>query len=110
MKLAIGAPLVTALALTLSLGASTGTSAQGVSALPRLAKPADPTGLAEPARRRGRDIAIGLGILGTAIVLSEAARADGRRRYRRNTYCGRLLYRCDEGSDRACEQYYYDCG
>ena len=48
-----------------------------------------------------RGAAIGLGIaagVGTAILLSEAARADGHRRYRRSSYCGDLLYRCEDGS------------
>ena len=54
----------------------------------------------------------GLGIaaaIGTAIILSESARADGHRRYRRSSYCGDLLYRCEDGSRWACRRYEDRC-
>ena len=45
-------------------------------------------------RDRGLGVALGIGaVVGTAILLSEAARAEGHRRYRRSSYCGNLLYR-----------------
>lgn len=61
------------------------------------------------AGRRGA--AIGLGIIAgaaTAAILSDSARAE-RRYYRRDRYrhsCGNLAYRCDRGSDWACDRFY----
>jgi hypothetical protein len=61
------------------------------------------------AGRRGA--AIGLGIVAgvaTAAILSDSARAE-RRYYRRDRYrhsCGQLAYRCDHGSDWACDRFY----
>lgn len=73
------------------------------------------------AGRRGR--AIGLGILagvGTAILLSKAARANGRHhhyhsnyrhRSRHNRRCAKWEYKCHEyGHRRACRKFYNRCG
>jgi hypothetical protein len=109
MKLRTLATIAVAAVLALPPGGTAPAVAGGMSMPPSVTKPADDGNLVEPVRRRGRDIAIGLGILGAAIVLTEAARAEGRRRYRRDSYCGRQLYLCDEGSDRACERYYENC-
>ena len=55
-------------------------------------------------------IALGIGaVVGTAIILSEAARAEGHRRYRRSSYCGDLLYRCEDGSRWACRKFQDRC-
>ena len=61
------------------------------------------------ARIRGRHVAIGLGAAAaTAIILSGAARADERRRYRRYS-CADLYDMCSEGRDWACHKYERRC-
>ena len=61
------------------------------------------------ARIRGRHVAIGLGAAAaTAIILSGAARADERRRYRRYS-CEDLYDLCSEGRDWACHKYERRC-
>ena len=98
--------LAVALALATSIPMTTA-SAQGPMSI---AKPSAPSSDVVQVRRRGA--AIGLGIaaaVGTAIILSEAARADGHRRYRRSSYCGDLLYRCEDGSRWACRRYEDRC-
>ncbi len=61
------------------------------------------------ARHRGRNLAIGIGAAAaTAIILSGAARADGRRRYGRYS-CGDLYDMCSEGRDWACRKYERRC-
>jgi hypothetical protein len=58
---------------------------------------------------RGRGIGLGLGIVAgvaTAIIISDAARAEGRRR---GGYCATLLDRCDYGEDWACRRFHYRC-
>jgi hypothetical protein len=93
MALAAGVPVTTA-------------SAQGpMSSI----KQSSPSSDVVPVRRGG---AVALGIIagvGTAILLSEAARAEGHRRYRRSSYCGDLLYRCEDGSRWACRRYENRC-
>jgi hypothetical protein len=98
-----------ALAVALALAASvpmTTASAQGpMSSIKQSAPSSDVV----PVRRGG---AIALGIIagvGTAILLSEAARAEGHRRYRRNSYCGDLLWRCEDGARWACRRYENRC-
>ena len=57
----------------------------------------------------GRGLGLGLGILGgvaAAVIISDAARAEGRRR---GGYCSRLLDRCDYGEDWACRRFQYRC-
>jgi hypothetical protein len=104
-----------ALPCGLLLAASTVASAHGPGSVAAVARPAAPAPNVEQVHRRrrgghiGRDVGIGLGILGAAILLNEAARADGRRRYSRDSYCGRLLYRCESGSDWSCEKYEERC-
>ena len=81
--------LAVALALATSLPMTTASAQGPMSSLKQSAPSSDVVQV-----RRGA--AIGLGIaaaVGTAIILSEAARADGHRRYRRSSYCGDLLYR-----------------
>jgi hypothetical protein len=61
-------------------------------------------------RDRGLGLALGIGaVVGTAIILSEAARAEGHRRYRRSSYCGEMLWRCEDGSRWACYKYQDRC-
>ena len=117
MKIRTCAPLVVAMALPCAMlfAAPTGASAQGLGAVAGAAKSASPGSAVEKVQRRrgggrtGRNVGIGLGILGAAIILNEAARAEGRRRYSRDSYCGRLLYRCESGSDFSCEKYEDRC-
>ena len=57
----------------------------------------------------GRGLGLGLGILGgvaAAVIISDAARAEGRRR---GPYCSRLLDQCDYGEDWACRRFHYRC-
>jgi hypothetical protein len=87
-------------------------SAAGLSALSAKAKPTvEKSALIEVRRRHhGRNAALGVAaIVGTAILLNEAARADGRRRYRRGSSCWELLDRCEAGSERACYRYEDRC-
>ena len=45
-------------------------------------------------------------VYATAIIISQAARAEGRRR---GGYCATLLDRCDYGEDWACRRFHYRC-
>jgi hypothetical protein len=97
--------LAVALALATSLPMTTASAQGPMSSLKQSAPSSDVVQV-----RRGA--AIGLGIaaaVGTAIILSEAARADGHRRYRRSSYCGDLLYRCEDGSRWACRRFEDRC-
>ncbi len=99
-----------ALACALSLAASTNASAHGLGVFSGVSTLAAPeTTVTRIKDRTGRNIGIGLGILGTAIILNEAARAEGRRRYGRGSYCGKLLYRCEDGHRWSCERYEDRC-
>ena len=115
MKIRPCAPLVVAMALPCAVlfAATTGASAQGLGAIAGAAKAVAPESTVEKVQRRrgrtGRNVGIGLGVLGAAIILNEAARAEGRRQYSRDSYCGRLLYRCESGSDWSCEKYEDRC-
>jgi hypothetical protein len=60
---------------------------------------------AEAGRGRGIGLGIAAGVA-TAIIISQAARAEGRRR---GGYCARLLDRCDYGEDWACRRFHYRC-
>ncbi|KAB2919508.1 MAG: hypothetical protein F9K29_05475 [Hyphomicrobiaceae bacterium] len=101
---------VVALACALSLAATTNASAHGLGIFSGASTATAPeTNVTRIKDRTGRNIGIGLGILGTAIILSEAARAEGRRRYSRDSYCGRLLYRCEDGHRWSCERYEDRC-
>jgi hypothetical protein len=63
---------------------------------------------AETAQAR-HGVGLGLGIaagVATAIIISDAARAEG---YRRGGYCRRLLDRCDYGEGWACRKFRYRC-
>ncbi|MDX2265137.1 MAG: hypothetical protein NW215_09225 [Hyphomicrobiales bacterium] len=62
--------------------------------------------------RRGRKaLGIGLGVLGAAVILNEAAKAEERAYYhdRREVYaarqCRRLHFLCEDGDDRACDRF-----
>ena len=61
--------------------------------------------------RTGRNVAIGVAAgLATMAIISEATRADERRRRSDRRYsCGRLMDRCDAGQDWACEKYERRC-
>ncbi|MBL8881573.1 MAG: hypothetical protein JNL45_00820 [Hyphomicrobium sp.] len=61
--------------------------------------------------RRGRNVAIGVAAgLATMAIISEAARADERRRRGDRRYsCERLMDKCDAGEDWACEKYERRC-
>lgn len=115
MKIRSCATLAVAVALPFAVlfAATTGASAQALGAIAGTAKAATPESAVEKVQRRrgraGRNLGIGLGILGAAIILNEAARAEGRRRYSRDSHCGRLLYRCESGSDWSCEKYEDRC-
>ena len=98
-----------ALAVALAVAASvpmTTASAQGpMSSIKQSAPSSDVVPV-----RRGGGLALGIiAGVGAAILLSEAARADGHRRYRRSSYCGDLLYRCEDGSRWACRRYENRC-
>lgn len=61
-------------------------------------------------RRVWRGVAIGAAIIGTAIIASEAARAESRRRARRHRRnCRNWFNRCNRGNDRACWRYDNQC-
>ena len=60
---------------------------------------------AEAGRGRGIGFGIAAGVA-TAIIISQAARAEGRRR---GGYCATLLDRCDYGEDWACRRFHYRC-
>src|SRR5262245_25737617 len=108
MKTRSAIALAVVLALASSLALPLGVSAQGLSTLSGAKQSAPSRDVVEVRR----DVAIGLGIaaaVGTAIILSEAARAEGHRRYRRSSYCGGLLYRCEDGSRWACRRYEDRC-
>lgn len=115
MKIRSCATLAVAVALPCAMlfAATTDASAQSLGAIAGVTKSAAPDSAVEKAQRRrghaGRNLGIGLGILGAAIILNESARAEGRRRYSRDSYCGRLLYRCESGSDSSCEKYEDRC-
>ncbi|HEU4377302.1 MAG TPA: hypothetical protein VFR73_01925 [Hyphomicrobiaceae bacterium] len=105
MKMKSSVALAVALALAASVPMTTA-SAQGPMSSIRQSAPSSDV---VPVRRGG---ALALGIIagvGTAILLSEAARAEGHRRYRRNSYCGDLLWRCEDGSRWACRRYEARC-
>lgn len=57
--------------------------------------------------RRGVGIGLGIGaaVVG-AIILSEAARAEG---YRRGPRCRRLIAACDDGEGWACRKFHREC-
>ena len=117
MKIRSSAPLVVAMALPCAMlfAAATGASAQGLGTVAGATKSVTPASAVEKVQRRrgrgrrGRNVGIGLGILGAAIILNEAARAEGRRRYSGGSYCGRLLHRCERGSNWSCEKYEDRC-
>lgn len=107
MKFRSSVAVVAAVASALSF---TSASAAPLSTSPAKAANMSVPGDVQLVHRRGRDVAIGIGaLIGTAIILSEAARADGHRRYRRDSMCGRLLYDCEDGSRRACHKYEDRC-
>ena len=106
MKMKSPVALAVALALAASVPMTTA-SAQGPMSTIRQSAPASDV---VPTRDRGLGVALGIGaVVGTAIILSEAARAEGHRRYRRSSYCGDLLYRCEDGSRWACRRYEDRC-
>jgi hypothetical protein len=106
MKFRASTAIIAALASSLAFS---GASAHGLSSTGTVIKQA-PMSDIQLVDRRGRNLALGIGaVIGTAIILSEAARADGHRRYRRDTYCGRLLYDCEDGIRRACYRYEDRC-
>src|SRR5262245_5485981 len=105
MKFRSSVAVVAAVASALSF-TSASSSPLSTSKAANMSTPSD----VQLVHRRGRDVAIGIGaLIGTAIILSEAARADGHRRYRRDSMCGRLLYDCEDGSRRACHKYEDRC-
>lgn len=68
------------------------------------------------ARRRHHGRNVALGVLGTAAAVaiiagsSRSAYADDDYRYRRGpSRCDRLAYRCNNGSDWACDKYERTC-
>lgn len=102
-------PLALAAALACSLAATTA-SADSLGAMSGATKAAAPSSAIHQVGGRGRDAAIGIGaLIGTVILLNEAARADGHRRYHRTSSCGRLLYQCEDGSERSCRRYENRC-
>ncbi len=102
MKSALAVALALATALPM-----TSASAQGPMSTIRQSAPANDV---VQTRDRGLGVALGIGaVVGTAILLSEAARAEGHRRYRRSSYCGDLLYRCEDGSRWACRRFQDRC-
>lgn len=110
MKIHSSLAAAVALACSMSLGAATQVSAHSMTAMPGATKSAAPASDVQQAGRRGRNVALGIGaLIGTAILLNEAARADGHRRYHRSSSCGRLLYQCEDGSDRSCRRYENRC-
>jgi hypothetical protein len=100
----------TALAVALALATAspmTSAVAQGPMSTIRQSAPASDV---LQTRDRGLGVALGIGaVVGTAIILSEAARAEGHRRYRRSSYCGNLLYDCEDGVRWACRKYQDRC-
>jgi len=99
-----------ALAVALALATAspmTSALAQGPTSTIRQSAPASDV---VQTRDRGLGVALGIGaVVGTAIILSEAARAEGHRRYRRSSYCGEMLWRCEDGSRWACYKYRDRC-
>jgi hypothetical protein len=121
MRIRSSATFAAALALPCGLlfAASTHALAHGPGSVAGSVRSAAPESLVEQVQRRrgparargrtGRNVGIGLGVLGAAILLNEAARAEGRRRYTRGSYCGRLLYQCENGSNWSCGKYEDRC-
>jgi hypothetical protein len=105
----IRSPLALAVALACSLAATTA-SADSLGAMSSAARAAAPSSDIHQVGSRGRNTALGIGaIIGTVILLNEAARADGHRRYHRTSSCGRLLYQCEDGRERSCRRYENRC-
>lgn len=110
MKICSPVAAAVALACSVSVIATTNASAHSMSVMPGATKSAAPSSDVQQVDRRGRGIALGIGaLIGTAIILNEAARADGHRRYQRSSMCGRLLYRCEDGSEWSCRRYEDRC-
>lgn len=106
MKMKSPVALAVALALAASVPMTTASAQGPMSSIKRSAPSSDVV----PAQRRGGALALGIiAGVGTAILLSEAARAEGHRRYRRSSYCGDLLYRCEDGARWACRRYEDRC-
>jgi len=64
---------------------------------------------AEAGRRTGRNVAIGVAAgLATMAIISGAARANERERRGRNS-CARLLDKCEDGQEWACDKYEARC-
>lgn len=62
--------------------------------------------------RRGRNLAIGAGVVLGAAALAAAANRAEAREYRRSGWrsrCRRWYHRCEDGSDWACEKYERNC-
>lgn len=95
------------LAVSMALPLSSSSFAQAASPAGASQSIRTSEGVVVPVRsRRGRNIGLGIAaVVGTAIILSAAARADGRRRYGRGDRCWDLLDRCEDGYRRACYRY-----
>ncbi|MEZ5900745.1 MAG: hypothetical protein AB7S74_03190 [Hyphomicrobium sp.] len=60
-------------------------------------------------KHTGRNVAIGVAAgLATMAIISGAARANDRARQGRN-YCARLMDKCDDGQEWACDKYEDRC-
>mgnify|MGYP001287641336 CR=1 FL=1 len=61
---------------------------------------------------RGRGLAIGAGVILGAAALAAAANSAEARAYRRSRWrerCDNWYYRCERGSDWACEKFENNC-